>query len=95
MAGHSLGGGVATLLALAAQDYLDGEMGADAAPVVAAALYAPPNAGSPQFVEQFNARVNSRRFAFEYDIVPQASRREGNTNRAGLQGGAAPAQTAG
>lgn len=41
------------------------------AAVVGALLVAPPNAGSPQFVEEFNQRVNARRLAMEYDIVPQ------------------------
>lgn len=59
-----------TLLAYAAQSWLDERMGA-AAPVVGAALFAPPTAGSPQFVERFNKLVNARRLAFEYDIVPQ------------------------
>lgn len=86
---------MATLLSLAAQDYLDAQAGggpqataagdaaaaqAAAAPaasggpqgaVVSALLVAPPNAGSPAFVEAFNRRVNARRLAAEYDIVPQ------------------------
>lgn len=70
--GHSLGAGVATLVAFAAQGYLDGAIGAGGAPAVGAVLFAPPNAGSPAFVAQYDARVNSRRLAFEYDIVPQA-----------------------
>ena len=41
------------------------------APVVSTALFAPPNVGPPAFVTHFNALVNSRRIAFEYDIVPQ------------------------
>ncbi|PRW33116.1 lipase [Chlorella sorokiniana] len=69
--GHSLGAGVGTLLSYATQSYLNEKLGA-AAPVVGAVLVAPPNAGSPQFVDAFNTLVNARRLAFEYDIVPQA-----------------------
>lgn len=69
--GHSLGAGVGTLVSYAAQSYLNQQMGA-AAPVVGAVLTAPPNAGSPEFVNAFNQLVNARRLAFEYDIVPQA-----------------------
>lgn len=68
--GHSLGAGVGTLVSYAAQSYLNQQMGA-AAPVVGAVLTAPPNAGSPEFVNAFNQLVNARRLAFEYDIVPQ------------------------
>lgn len=73
MAGHSLGAGVATLVSFASQAWLDTELGAEGggAPVVGALLVAPPNAGPPEFVEQFNARVNARRLAMQYDIVPQ------------------------
>lgn len=70
MTGHSLGGGVGTLVAYAAQSYLNQQMGA-AAPAVGSVLFAPPNAGSPEFVDSFNQLVNARRLAFEYDIVPQ------------------------
>lgn len=73
VAGHSLGGGLGTLVAFAAQAFLDEQMGAAAAPLISAALFAPPNVGPPQFVEAFNAQVNSRRLAFIYDIVPQVS----------------------
>lgn len=76
VAGHSLGGGVATLVAYAAQAFLEEQMGAAAAPLVSAVLYAPPNVGPPQFAEAFNERVNGRRLAFVYDIVPQASAAE-------------------
>lgn len=70
LTGHSLGAGVGTLVSYAAQSYLNQQMGA-AAPVVGAVLTAPPNAGSPEFVNAFNQLVNARRLAFEYDIVPQ------------------------
>lgn len=70
MTGHSLGGGVGTLVSYAAQSYLNQQMGA-AAPAVSSVLFAPPNAGSPEFVDSFNQLVNARRLAFEYDIVPQ------------------------
>ncbi len=70
MTGHSLGAGVGTLVSYAAQSYLNQQQGA-AAPVVGAVLVAPPNAGSPEFVDSFNQLVNARRLAFEYDIVPQ------------------------
>ena len=68
--GHSLGGAVGSLLAYAAQSYLDSQLGA-ASPAVSAVLFAPPNVGPPAFVDQFNKRVNARRIAMEYDIVPQ------------------------
>lgn len=70
VAGHSLGGGVGTLVALAAQQHLDARLGAG--PVVSAVVYGAPTVGGPAFVNLFNARVNARRVAFQYDIVPQA-----------------------
>ncbi|KAL4431070.1 hypothetical protein ABPG75_006326 [Micractinium tetrahymenae] len=79
IAGHSLGAGVATLLAYAAQQLLDAEaaaagaaLGNGTAPIVSALLVAPPSVGPPDFVAQFNTLVNARRLAFDYDIVPQA-----------------------
>lgn len=71
LAGHSLGGGVGTLLAYAAQSHLGQQLG-DAAPVISTALFAPPNAGSPEFVASYNERVNGRRIAYQDDLVPQA-----------------------
>lgn len=55
--GHSLGGGLAQLLALAlAQDFF---------PIpVDAALFAPPTAGDPSFAQAYNTRVNGRRVAY-------------------------------
>jgi hypothetical protein len=41
-------------------------------PMLSAVLVAPPNVGAEDFVEVFNAGVNARRIAFQYDIVPQA-----------------------
>lgn len=64
--GHSLGGSVATLVAYAAQQYLVQRLRSAAAPVVSAALFAPPSVGPPQFVSSFNSLVNARRIAFEY-----------------------------
>ncbi|KAL4425099.1 hypothetical protein ABPG77_010413 [Micractinium sp. CCAP 211/92] len=79
IAGHSLGGGVATLLAYAAQQFLRAEAvaagarpGNSTAAVVSALLVAPPSVGPPDFVARFNQLVNARRLAFQYDIVPQA-----------------------
>lgn len=82
IAGHSLGGGVATLLAFAAQQFLEGEAAAagagpanGTAPLVSVLLVAPPSVGPPDFVARFNRLVNARRLAFEYDIVPQVGPR--------------------
>jgi len=62
--GHSLGGAVAQLLAVAfAQDF-------PSIPVDAA-LFAPPTAGDPHFAEAFNTMVNGRRVAYvAYDGEP-------------------------
>ncbi len=80
IAGHSLGGGVATLLAYAAQQFLRAEAvaagagpGNSTAAVVSALLVAPPSVGPPDFVARFNQLVNARRLAFQYDIVPQVN----------------------
>ena len=69
--GHSLGGAVGSLLAYASQSLLKSIFPAGKAPRVDAVLFAPPNAGPPAFVDQFNKLVNARRIAMEYDIVPQ------------------------
>lgn len=69
--GHSLGAAVATLASYAAQSYLDEQLG-EGAPVVGAVLVAPPNVAGPAFVAEFDQRVNARRLAFQFDIVPQA-----------------------
>jgi hypothetical protein len=73
LGGHSLGGGVGTLLSYAMQSYLDDEMGAGA-PTVNAVLSAPINAGGPEFVGLFNERINARRIVFKYDSAPQVGR---------------------
>lgn len=75
--GHSLGAGVSTLLAYAAQQYLDQQyhsrqLPKGGTPAVGAVLFAPPNVGPPGFVERANALVNARRLAYVYDIIPQA-----------------------
>ena len=69
--GHSLGAAVATLVGFSAQGHLDSALGAKA-PVVGVVLAAPPNVGPPAFTSAFNTKVNARRLAFQYDIVPQA-----------------------
>ncbi len=69
---RSLGGGVATLMAFAVQRHINARMPL-VAPVVSAALFAPPNVGPPQFVGLYNRLVNGRRIAFQYDIVPQVN----------------------
>ena len=71
--GHSLGGAVGSLLAYAAQSYLNSRFRAGRAPVVNAVLFAPPNAGPPAFVDEFNKRVNARRVVFEFDVVPRVA----------------------
>lgn len=68
----SLGGGVGTLMAFAVQRHLNAVM-PQGAPIVSAALFAPPNVGPPQFTSIYNRLVNGRRIAFQYDVVPQAS----------------------
>ncbi len=72
MAGHSSGAGVATLLAYAAQSYLDEQLGPDA-PIINTVLFAQPNVGPPAFVSQFDSLVNARRITYQDDIVTQAS----------------------
>lgn len=60
-----------SLLAFAAQAYLDEQLGAGEAPTVSAALFAPPNVGPAAFVSNFNRLVNARRIAYDDDIVAQ------------------------
>lgn len=67
VAGHSLGAGVATLVAYAAQEMLAEQEGVN----VSAALFAPPNVGPAGFASAFNELVNARRIAYEADVVPQ------------------------
>ncbi|WIA35276.1 hypothetical protein OEZ86_003735 [Tetradesmus obliquus] len=73
ISGHSLGAALATLLAYRAQVLLDDKLAAAGKPLVAvgALLFAPPNVGSDAFVADFNKRVNARRIAFQWDIIPQ------------------------
>jgi hypothetical protein len=69
--GHSLGGAVGSLLAYAAQSYLNSRFRAGRAPVVNAVLFAPPNAGPPAFVDEFNKRVNARRVVSSSTSCPR------------------------
>lgn len=69
VAGHSLGAGVSTLTAYAAQRYIDKH--SNSRTVVDAVLVAPPNVGNHAFVQAFSKLVNARRVVFEYDVVPQ------------------------
>lgn len=59
-------------MAFAVQRHLNARLG-KAAPVVGAAVFAAPTVGPPQFVAAYNQLVNSRRLAFQFDIVPQVS----------------------
>ena len=72
VAGHSLGGGMASLIGFATQSYLDTKLGAKA-PVASVALFAPPNVGPAAFANKFDTLVNARRLAFEYDVVAQVT----------------------
>lgn len=69
IAGHSLGAGVSTLMSVATENYLKRHKKGNI--VVDAVLFAPPNVGPPTFAAEFNSKINGRRVAFKYDIVPQ------------------------
>eukprot|EP00775_Hariotina_reticulata_P007421 gene7421-7630_t len=72
VAGHSLGAGVATIVAYMAQAYLDQKLSVRVAKVkVDAYLFAPPNVGDAVFVAAYNRMVNARRIVFQYDLIPQ------------------------
>lgn len=65
LAGHSQGGGVATLVA--------SRLHLDQHPVGGLYLYASPNAGNPEFAADYDQRLGSRTFRFIYfnDPVPR------------------------
>lgn len=73
VSGHSLGGGVASLVAYGLYQKFQGvkETAKWQRPIINAVLFAPPNAGTSEFVTAFNAAVNARRLAFASDLVPQ------------------------
>lgn len=73
ISGHSLGAAMATMLSYRAQLLLDEKLpAAGKGPVkVDALLFAPPQVGDAAFAAAFNKRVNARRIAFKYDVVPQ------------------------
>lgn len=67
VAGHSLGSAVATLLAYGAQSYADAKRpGAVSVGLVASG---PPNVGNTAFRLEMAKKVNSRRIAFENDLI--------------------------
>ncbi len=69
VSGHSLGAGVSTLMSYAVQGFLANNGINDI--VVGAGLFAPPNVGPPQFAQDFNAKVNGRRVAWQTDVVTE------------------------
>jgi Lipase (class 3) len=72
LVGHSLGGGVGTLLAYALQRALTQiPSTSNLVNNVDAVLFAPPRVGDDTFVMSFNRDVNARNVAFQYDPVPQ------------------------
>lgn len=73
IAGHSLGAAMATMLSYRAQVYLDQQLPAAGKPplAVGALLFAAPNVGNNAFVAAFNSKVNARRIAYVYDLIPQ------------------------
>uniref|UniRef100_A0A383WB42 Fungal lipase-type domain-containing protein n=1 Tax=Tetradesmus obliquus TaxID=3088 RepID=A0A383WB42_TETOB len=73
IAGHSMGGSVATLLAYAAQGYLLSQPKTKTFKNVKvdAYLFAAANVGNADFVEDFNDLVNARRYSFAFDLIPQ------------------------
>uniref|UniRef100_A0A383VL47 Fungal lipase-type domain-containing protein n=1 Tax=Tetradesmus obliquus TaxID=3088 RepID=A0A383VL47_TETOB len=82
-AGHSMGGGLGTLLAARTEKYLAKECNSTtnpgackflpaslrAKPLVSLVGFAACNAGSPAFAADFNKRVNARLVDFEFDRV--------------------------
>jgi hypothetical protein len=72
--GHSLGGGVGTILSMMAATWL--EQNGHAGLLVDAVLFAPPTAGDATFVAAFNQRVNARMIKFANDVVPQVREEE-------------------
>eukprot|EP00879_Flechtneria_rotunda_P017599 GHRR01018449.1.p1 GENE.GHRR01018449.1~~GHRR01018449.1.p1 ORF type:complete len:430 (+),score=136.16 GHRR01018449.1:204-1493(+) len=76
IAAHSLGAGVAQLLAAKAQKYLANSTQGDPAwqgrpLLVTAMLFAAPSAGTEDFTAYFNKHVNARLVRFVFDVVPQ------------------------
>lgn len=68
VAGHSMGSAVGKLLAYAAQDYLNKQLGAEA-PLLNGVFFAPPQFSNTALTDRYNALVNSRDVDFQQDLI--------------------------
>ncbi|KAL4418858.1 hypothetical protein ABPG77_002925 [Micractinium sp. CCAP 211/92] len=68
VAGHSMGSAVGKLLAYAAQDYLNKQLGAEA-PLLNGVFFAPPQFSSTPLAERYDSLVNSRDVDFQQDLI--------------------------
>ncbi|KAL4425990.1 hypothetical protein ABPG75_010006 [Micractinium tetrahymenae] len=70
VAGHCMGSAVGKLLASAAQDYLNNQLG-DQAPLINGVFFAPPQFSSTPLADRYNSLVNSRDVDFKADLISQ------------------------